>query len=248
MMFNVVVFEDNPLVLKSIVSTINWKELGCSIAGAAENGNDAYKLLHEIKIDIVISDIKMPGMDGLELAKKISEMDLHVKIILITGYHEFELARRAVSLGVFDMLTKPLSNESICSSVNKAIEALNKESKNIESIDSIRAPDSASSLVRHTFAYLNQNFVKDITLEMVADEFMVSTNHLSRVLKKETGNGFVEILTKIRMKEALKLLENPDSKVYMVAEQVGYKDYSYFFQVFKKFYNVSPQKYRNKFL
>ena len=247
-MFNIAVFEDNPLVLKSITSTINWDELGCVIIDTANNGSDAYKLLKEKKIDIVISDIKMPGIDGLSLAQKISEMALHTKIILITGYHEFELARQAVSLGVFDMLAKPLSNDSIRSSVARAIEALHKEIVGFDEAPAFRAPDNASSLVRHGIAFLNQHYSKDITLEIVAQHFQVSPNHLSRIIKKETGSCFVEILTKIRLTEALKLLERPEAKVYMVAEQVGYRDYTYFYQVFKKYYKISPQKYRNKFL
>ena len=248
MMFNIAVFDDNPLVLKSITSTINWSELGCVIAGTAENGSDAFNLLNEIKIDIVISDIKMPGIDGLALAQKVSQMGLHTKIILITGYHEFELARQAVRLGVFDLLTKPLSNDAIRSSVVRAMDALHKELSGTDEQQPFRAPDNASSLVRHTIAFLNQHYAQDITLEIVAAHFQVSPNHLSRIMKKETGSGFVEILTKIRLAEAVKLLEKPDAKVYMVAEQVGYRDYAYFYQVFKKYYNVSPQKYRNKLL
>ena len=247
-MFNVAVFEDNPLVLKSITSTINWNELGCVIAGTAENGNDAYTLMQEIRIDIVISDIKMPGIDGLSLAKKVSDMGLHTKIILITGFHEFDLARQAVHLGVFDMLAKPVSNESICASVNRATEILMEEFADLPEVSPFRAPDNASSLVRHAIAFLNLHYPTEITLEIVSAHLKVSPNHLSRILKRETGFGFVEILTKIRLAEALKLLERPDAKVYMVAEQVGYRDYAYFYQVFKKYYNTSPQKYRNKFL
>ena len=247
-MFNIAVFEDNPLVLKSIASTINWNELGCVIAGTAENGNDAFKLLKEIKIDVVISDIKMPGIDGLSLVKKISEMGLHTKIILITGFHEFELARQAVHLGVFDLLTKPLSNDNLCSSVNRALETLREQYADSPEISPFRAPNNASSLVRHAIAFLNQHYATDINLEMVAERFQVSTNHLSRIIKKETNYSFVEILTKIRLAESLKLLQQPDAKVYMVAQKVGYRDYAYFYQVFKKQYNVSPQKYRNKFL
>ena len=247
-MLNVAVFEDNPLVLKSITTTINWNELDCTIVGTAENGNDAYTLLQEIEINIVISDIKMPGIDGLSLAKKISEMGLHTKIILITGFHEFELAKQAVHLGIFDLLTKPLSNESICASVKRAVKALGEESPDNPKISPFRAPENASNLVRHTITFLNQHYAEDITLETVAVQLKVSPNHLSRIIKKETGYKFVEILTKIKMTEALKLLERPDAKVYKVAEQLGYRDYAYFYQVFKKFYNVSPQKYRNKFL
>ena len=247
-MFNIAVFEDNPLVLKSITSTINWNELGCVIAGTAANGNDAYNLLREIKLDVVISDIKMPGISGLSLVKKISEMGLHTKIILITGFHEFELARQAVHLGVFDMLTKPLSNDSLRSSVDRALETLREQYADNPEISPFRAPNNASSLVRHVIAFLNQHYATDITLEIVAERFQVSSNHLSRIIKKEVQFSFVEILTKIRLAEALKLLEKPDAKVYTVAEQVGYRDYTYFYQVFKKHYNISPQKYRNKFL
>lgn len=245
-MINIAVFEDNPLVLKSITTTIKWNELGCNIVGTAENGNDAYTLLQEMKVDIVISDIKMPGIDGLSLVKKMSEMGLHTKTILITGFHEFELAKQAVHLGVFEMLVKPVSNDSIRESVNRAIDAFRKEKIDLPDMLPFRAPDDASSLVRHVIAFINKYYAADITLESAAVHLKISSNHLSRILKKETGFGFVEILTKKRLTEALKLLEHPDAKVYTIAEQVGYKNYAYFYQVFKKIYGISPQKYRNK--
>ena len=248
MMFKVAVFDDNPLILKSIASTIKWDKLDCVVEGTAENGNDAFKILKEKSIDIIISDIKMPGMDGLSLVKKFYEMGQHAKIILITVFQEFELARQAVHLGVFDMLTKPLSNESICASVSRAVKLLKEESGNQPEVMPFSAPENASSLVRHAIEHLNRHYTAEITLDSVSEYFQVSPNHLSRIFKRETGLGFVEILTKIRMAEALKLLESPDIKVYAVAEQVGYSDYTYFYQVFKKYYNVSPQKYRNKFL
>jgi two-component system response regulator YesN len=247
-MYKIAVFDDNPLVLKSITSTIDWNKLDCVIAGTAENGNDAYKILREKRVDIVISDIKMPGIDGLALVQKISGMGLHTKIILITGFHEFELARQAVHLGVFDMLTKPLSNDSIFTSVSRALEALKKEFDDQPEILSFNIPNDVSSLVRHAITHMNRHYTSDITLEIAAENLQVSPNHLSRVLKREIGLCFVEILTKIRMTEALKLLKRPNAKVYMVAEQVGYRDYAYFYQVFKRYFNISPQKYRNKFL
>lgn len=247
-MLKVVVIDDNPLILQSIVTTIDWNKLGCVIAGSADNGEDAFQIISERRADIIISDIKMLGMDGLELAEAINSMGVHAKIILITGFHEFELAQRALRLGIFDLLAKPVSNSEICRAVKNAAEALLRERQENPRLMPSRAPEDASPLVRRAVAYLEQRFREDITLEDVSAKLMVNPSYLSRAIKKETGRGFVEILTEIRLGIAKQLLEQPDARVYTIAEQVGYKEYPYFYQVFKKHCGVSPKEYRKQFL
>lgn len=246
-MLKVVVIDDNPLVLQSIVTTINWAELDCVIAGSADNGEDARRIIAGRRADIIISDIKMLGMDGLQLTEAVNNMGIHVKIILITGFHEFELARRAIKLGVFELLTKPVPNHEICQAVRSAAAALLRERQENPRLMPHRAPEDASPLVRRAVAYLEQKFREDVTLEDVSAKFQANPSYLSRAIKKETGRGFVEILTELRLDTAKQLLERPDTKVYAVAEQVGYKDYSYFYQVFRKRYGISPKEYRRQF-
>lgn len=246
-MLKVVVSDDNPLVLQSIVTTIDWAELGCTIAGSADNGEDARQIIAERRADIIISDIKMLGMDGLELAGAVNDMGIHAKMILITGFQEFELAQQALKLGVFDLLAKPVSNSEICRAVKSAAESLLLERRKNPRLMPTRAPEEASPIVRRAVAYLEQMFREDITLEDISEKLVINPSYLSRAIKKETGRGFVEILTEIRLDIAKQLLEQPNAKVYSVAEQVGYKEYPYFYQVFKKHCGISPKEYRKQF-
>lgn len=245
-MMKVAVIDDNPLVVRAIASTIDWAALGCVVVGIADNGEDAQTLICEQRVDIVISDIKMPGMDGLALCERINALDLRIKVILITGYQEFELAQQAVRVGAFDLLSKPVSNDAVCRVVKNAMEALEKERTQHPRLASTRAPDDASPVVRRAISYLERHFAEDVTLEELGAKLIVNPSYLSRVIKKESGQGFVEILTDIRLDMAKRMLEQPGAKVYEVAEQVGYKDYAYFYQVFKKRFGISPKAYRKQ--
>jgi len=173
---------------------------------------------------------------------------MHTKIILITGFQEFELAQQAVRLGVFDLLSKPLMNSDVCRVVRKAIAALREEREENPRLLPSRAPENASPLVRRAIAHMEKNYTKDIRLEEVAARFQVSPSHLSRAVKKETGQGFVETLTDIRLDAAVQLLKQTNAMVSAVAEQVGYSDYPYFYQVFKKRFGVSPKEYCKRLL
>lgn len=245
-MLKVVAIDDNPITLQSIVTTINWEELGCVVIGAFDNGEDALKIISEQHADIVVSDIKMPRLDGLAITEALSAMDINAKIILITGFHEFELAQRALKLGAFDLLAKPFSNEELRRAVKNAADALIKERWENPRPASAYVPAAASPLVRRAVAYIEEMFSDEITLDIISEKLNVNPSYLSRAIKKETGSGFVEILTDIRLEAAKNLLKQPDMKVYTAAKLAGYSDYSYFYQVFKKHYGISPKEYRER--
>ena len=247
-MLKVVAIDDNPITLQSIETTIDWESLGCVLIGTASNGESAFSIISENQVDIIISDIKMPGMSGLELAEAISNMEIHAKIILITGFHEFELAKNAIKIGVFDFLPKPFSNNELYSAIEKAVKTIKKERRENPRLISDRKNDDTSPLVRRAVTYLENSFNESITLEDISKKLNVNPSYLSRAVKKEMGRGFIDILTDIRLEHAKKLLENPDIKVYEVAKQVAYSDYAYFYQVFKKRYGISPNEYRKRFM
>jgi two-component system response regulator YesN len=187
-MIKVAVIDDNPLVTRALEATIDWPALGCAVVGTADNGEDAEALICERGIDIIISDVKMPGMDGLTLCERINALDVRAKIILMTGYQEFELARRAVRVGAFDLLCKPLSNDEICRVVKNAIEALKKEGSKRPPHPPSRAPLDASPLVRRAVAYLEQNFARDISLEELSEKLIVNPSYLSREILLQVGD------------------------------------------------------------
>jgi two-component system response regulator YesN len=119
-MYKVLLVDDEKIILDGIMRTVDWARAGTVLAGTARNGIEAYEHIRRDPPDIVISDIKMPGMDGLQLIAKTAESFPAVKFILLSGYGEFEYASAAMSYGVKHFLLKP-SNEDI---IGKALAEL----------------------------------------------------------------------------------------------------------------------------
>lgn len=129
MSYKVVIADDNPLICRSLEETVNWKKWDCKVAGTAENGKKARRLIDDICPDIIITDIKMPEMDGLELTERIKEKMPETQIIMITGYQEFEYAKRAIGLGVLDLVMKPIDNQKLEEIIGKAADKLSSLQK-----------------------------------------------------------------------------------------------------------------------
>lgn len=123
-MYRVMIVDDEPLILAGIASLLDWNEYGCEISGKAANGQKALKLMEEQKPDIVITDIKMPGMDGIGFMKAVKERGWDdVIFILLTNLEEFSLARQALSLGAVEYLVKmELTEEKLADSLRLAME------------------------------------------------------------------------------------------------------------------------------
>ncbi len=126
-MYSVFLVDDEPIVLEGIRSKINWEEAGFSFAGEATDGEIALSMIHELKPDILITDIKMPFMDGLELSAAIKKTQPWIKIIILSGHDEFDYAKKAISIGVEDYLLKPFTSEEVISSLKKIATQIDRE-------------------------------------------------------------------------------------------------------------------------
>ena len=122
-MYRVMIVDDEPLILAGIASLLNWEEHGCAVGARCANGQQALRQMEEQKPDIVITDIKMPGMDGIELMKQVKDKGWDdVIFILLTNLEEFSLARQAMSLGAVEYLVKmELTEEKLADSLKAAI-------------------------------------------------------------------------------------------------------------------------------
>ena len=116
--------EDEEFILEGIANLIDWESFGIQVTHLAVNGQEALKKWEEEAVDIIITDITMPIMDGLELIQQIREKDTRVRIIIISGYDEFEYARRAISMGVDDYILKPIDDEELTKVLQRALERL----------------------------------------------------------------------------------------------------------------------------
>ena len=129
MRFKVVVIDDKPLIRRSLIETIRWDALGCEIGGEAENGLEAKEVIRKVQPHLIISDIKMPGLDGLLLTEYVKQYLPDTKVIIITGYQEFEYAKKAIQLGVCDLVLKPIDNGVMEDIIQKAIDSIREQLK-----------------------------------------------------------------------------------------------------------------------
>lgn len=122
-MYRVMLIDDEPLILAGIISMLNWGDYGCKIVGKATNGKQALNKINDLNPDIIITDIKMPAMDGIEFIQKAKEQGSEAIFILLTNLEEFKLVKKAMSLGAIDYLVKlELTEECLLKTINKAIE------------------------------------------------------------------------------------------------------------------------------
>ena len=129
-MVKLVVADDEERVCRLIVALGNWEELGIKVVGTAANGIQALELIRKEKTDILITDIRMPGLNGLELIEKVREISPDIKIMIISGYANFEYAQNALKQGVSDYLLKPINKEALNESLAKMVTEIENNRKN----------------------------------------------------------------------------------------------------------------------
>ncbi len=143
-MYKAVLVDDENLVLKSLEAGIDWRKSGFAVAGKANNGTKALQMVRELKPHIVFTDIRMPGLSGLELIKQIKEMDSDVQIVVISGYAEFAYVQKSLSYGVLGYCLKPFDDHEIdglLKTAAKAIEDIRQKREN-ELLELIEEPSS----------------------------------------------------------------------------------------------------------
>lgn len=134
-MYRCVIVDDEPLIIAGIHSMVDWNAMDCEVVKKLSNGEEAWQYIAKYTPDIVITDIKMPVMDGLQLMKKCTENKLPCVFILLTNYEEFSLAQQAIELGAVDYLVKSnITSERLCKSLEKAISIYEKDKKSSQTV------------------------------------------------------------------------------------------------------------------
>ena len=234
---NLLIADDENLELKVLEKTVKKHfvdELEIFVAG---NGRKASQICDEVKPDIALLDIEMPGMNGIELAKYIKEKYAYCIIIFITAYDRFDYAIEAMHIKAFDYLLKPWKEERLCELINTAIENV----RSMQKTDSI--VHSQKDIIKD---YIDRNYKKDISAKDVAGILGYSDVYFSKVFKQLFDDNFINYLTKIRIDRAKVLLKDVSFNIKEVGKSVGYADSNYFTKVFKRSIGISPSEYRSK--
>ena len=126
-MYKVIIVDDEHMIRQGLSSMVNWEKYGCQVCAEATDGSEAQPLIRQYKPEILFTDIKMNEMDGLTMIRGIKETVPDCKIIVMTGYREFDYAKEAISMGVFEFLLKPMELERIHEVLGRAVDKLRQE-------------------------------------------------------------------------------------------------------------------------
>ena len=249
-MLKVLVVEDEELIRKGIVLTVDWAELDCSVVGEASNGEEGLKEAYRCKPDLIITDLKMPKMDGLEMVRQLRENGNNAYVIILTAYDSFTYAQSAIRLGAVDFLLKPFHDGDLENAVlrlQKRVEAKNNVPQKDDIVVLGISKSDKSKYVSEAMDYIRDNYNNsELTIGEMARHMEISEGHLIHLFKRETGCTLLNYLTQYRTEKAKILLSDYKAKVYEVADMVGYKDNAYFSSTFKKIVGVTPSEYQNK--
>lgn len=259
-MYKILLVDDEELVLMSLSHVVEWEKYGFCVAGTAASGKEAYEKIRQLQPDLVMTDICMQGVGGLELIQLVKREKPEIRFIILSGYAEFAYAKKALELGAAGYCLKPFDEVEIISYLKKIKSELDQDKKLVrkaaleEAKEKTEQADKAkkqrASGQNPTYvalaAYVNEHYMEDISPQSLAELFHINVSYLSQLFKKESGITYTEYLTNLRIKHACRLLGTTDAKIADIAEKVGFRDYFYFTRVFKKVMDMSPSEYRGE--
>ena len=239
-MYSLLIVEDEYLVRQGIRSLVDFERFQIDQINEAKDGVEAWDFIEKHQPDIVLTDINMPRMNGIQLAQLIKEAYPHTHLVFLTGYDEFDYALSAVKLGADDYLLKPFSKADIEEMLAKVVKGLRKEEKE-ERVQRLIETNEQSMLEQAIQERLGD---VDLSLKSLGNQLGFSPNYLSVLIKKELGISFQQYLIQERIKKAKLLLLTTDLKIYEIAEQVGFEDINYFSQRFKQIEGITPRQFK----
>lgn len=245
--YSILLVDDDDLSLQAFQLGVDWQKIGITTVRMAHRKQEAIGILESQPVDILLTDIEMPGGSGIELIRWVSEHQPRVVRIFYTCHAEFAYAQEAVKLGALDYLLKPVSCEELASIVQRAI-ALVRRGREGERLAQILRPEPADdqSAISTVKRYIADNLSLKIQREDLARLVYLNPDYLSKLFHRQEGMTIGEYVTEKRMALAAQLLKNTDLSVADISQRVGITDASYFIKTFKKWAGLTPQQYREK--
>ncbi|MGN0997707.1 MAG: response regulator [Candidatus Ventricola sp.] len=244
-MFRVVLVDDERLILEGLSKVVPWKALDCTVAGTACDGREGLVLIRREKPDIVLTDIRMPNMDGLTMLAALHSEFPRMQMTVLTAYRDFDYAQQAITLGVCRYLLKPSKMEEITQAIETMTAKLRELPPEKSGEDAEPEGSEAGSFIVHSaLEYMRRHCTERISLTDVAESVYVSQWHLSKLINRHMGQSFLDLLGSMRIERAKELLADPAMRVHAVAEEVGYSDVAHFSKSFKKIVGKTPGEYR----
>ncbi|NLO38150.1 MAG: response regulator [Ruminiclostridium sp.] len=255
-MLKIVIVEDESFIRKGLVHTIDWLSMDCVVVADADNGQDGLEKILAFTPDVVITDIKMPVMDGLEMVDKA----LHhasFKTILLTSYTEFEYAKKAIDLRAYAYLLKPVDEQRILELMQSVHDDIKRDRGTALMMESNKTPLSSFDInlqleqtdnfyVATALEEIRENWQEKISIESISEKLGISSSYLSRKFRDMLQHTFLDYLNGYRVQKAIQLMNTGKYRVYEISDMTGFTDYKHFCSVFKKYTLSSPTQFVKK--
>jgi YesN/AraC family two-component response regulator len=251
------IVDDEPFTSDGLYNLIKDSGLAFDEVRVTGSGEKAAAMLHEYSPEVVLSDIRMPGMNGLELAKIIKTMYPQCQIIFMSGFNDREYIKGALDIRAMAFIDKPIDEDELIEKLERAIKASVQIKRDINAVRSFVNGETARRVMENALAediphtikmtrkYINDNFNNPIlTINDIAKHVHTSAGHLSAVFKNHTKHTLLQYITHCRMEFAKKQLVDTNNKIMDIARETGYRDSYYFSKVFQRETGMTPQKYR----
>lgn len=263
-MIRLLIADDEKLEREALAEMVQRRFEREVVLEVAENGRKAADTAVLWGADLILMDIEMPGMSGLDAARAVLAQRPSCRVIFVTAYSLFQYAHEAVHLGACDYLLKPVDPDELEASVRRAMRQIETERK-LEELAAAQpqpeqteteeeaedAPEEGENsqtalVMAHVRRYLEDNYMFDLSLDSVGEILHISPAYLSAQFKKYQKMNFLDCLTELRINAAKELLADPFRSSAEVASMVGYEDASYFARAFKKRTGMTPTQYRRQ--
>lgn len=231
----ILLVEDEEIIRKGIKKMIEQVIGGYEVSHEASNGVEALRLLEYIQPDIVVTDIRMEKLCGLELIRKIRLHNENLPIIIISAYADFKYAQEAIANGATAYLIKPIDRIELMQALTKA-SPLPKNSEHLA---------GENQIITRVKSLIKKQLDQDISLRNLAAEVGINHQYLSVLFKNTTGEHFSHYVTRKRIEFAKSLLQSSGMKVYEISQVSGYRSEKHFSNVFKTITGMTPTEYRN---
>lgn len=249
----ILIVEDEPRTRNGLKKTLESWANGRYRILATDSAGGALELIDREQVDLIVTDIRMPEMDGLALLKEVRERGQCVTAIILSGYSEFDYAQEAIRLGVVNYLVKPVHKQKMIEAVEQALAMQENRFRPPAPPQESKLETSGSgnkrmlkTPIKEAVRYIGRNLKGKLSLREVAGHVHLNASYFSFLFKEETGINFSEFVTRARIRHAKELLETTDLSIMEIAEQCGYRTPKYFVRLFRELEGVTPGQYRKQ--
>lgn len=240
-MYELLLVDDEEMSRNSLATYFPWGDYGFHICGQVSNGKEALDFMDSHIVHVVLTDISMPIMDGVQLAERLRAREEEPPcVVFLSAYNDFQYAQNAIRYGVRFYILKPSDFDEIKETFSKIREELDEKYHIEEPLAPVNDEDE---IISQVLEYIRTDY-RFGTLGELSKKIHLNASYLSQLIKLKTGKNFVDLLFEMRMKQACILLQDPEVKIYQISSLVGYTNPNNFTRAFRAYYNQSPKEYR----